>query len=254
MDESVVRPWTNTPSISLSMSCFQSFTVSTLLLMLVMGCTIIIYGVYTHLWSLLSQAGQTYQMHRNQLTTLTSHKGFFYSSANLKWQYHEKRLVFNASSVCALRVCLCLCVCACVRVCVCVRACVRACVCVWERESVCVCVCVCERVCVCVWECLCVCVCVRVCVCVCVCESVCLCVCVCVCVCVFRADCVNNRCVFRDGILHTLVVTNFIRVTTKLFELLLPFYHLLWPLTSTRHFRPHNCRSLDIFSFSDHSL
>ncbi len=29
---------------------------------------------------------------------------------------------------------------------------------------------------------------------------------------------------------------------------------LLWPLTSTRHFRPHNCRSLDIFSFSDHSL
>ncbi len=29
---------------------------------------------------------------------------------------------------------------------------------------------------------------------------------------------------------------------------------LLWPLTSTRHFHPHNCRSLDIFSFSDHSL
>ncbi len=29
---------------------------------------------------------------------------------------------------------------------------------------------------------------------------------------------------------------------------------LLWPLTSTRHFRPHNCRSLDIFSSSDHSL
>ncbi len=26
------------------------------------------------------------------------------------------------------------------------------------------------------------------------------------------------------------------------------------PLTSTRHFHPHNCRSLDIFSFSDHSL
>ncbi len=26
------------------------------------------------------------------------------------------------------------------------------------------------------------------------------------------------------------------------------------PLTSTRHFRPHNCRSLDIFSFSEHSL
>ncbi len=25
------------------------------------------------------------------------------------------------------------------------------------------------------------------------------------------------------------------------------------PLTSTRHFHPHNCRSLDIFSFSDHS-
>ncbi len=29
---------------------------------------------------------------------------------------------------------------------------------------------------------------------------------------------------------------------------------LLWPLTSTRHFHPHNCHSLDIFSFSDHSL
>ncbi len=28
---------------------------------------------------------------------------------------------------------------------------------------------------------------------------------------------------------------------------------LLWPFTS-RYFRPHNCRSLDIFSFSDHSL
>ncbi len=26
------------------------------------------------------------------------------------------------------------------------------------------------------------------------------------------------------------------------------------PLTSTRHFHPHNCRSLDIFSFSDNSL
>ncbi len=26
------------------------------------------------------------------------------------------------------------------------------------------------------------------------------------------------------------------------------------PLTSTRHFHPHNCRSLDIFSFSGHSL
>ncbi len=30
--------------------------------------------------------------------------------------------------------------------------------------------------------------------------------------------------------------------------------HSLWPLTSTRHFRPHNCRSLDILSFLDHSL
>ncbi len=29
---------------------------------------------------------------------------------------------------------------------------------------------------------------------------------------------------------------------------------LLWPLTSTSYFRPHNCRSLNIFSFSDHSL
>ncbi len=28
----------------------------------------------------------------------------------------------------------------------------------------------------------------------------------------------------------------------------------LEPWTSTRHFRPHNCRSPDIFSFSDHSL
>ncbi len=29
---------------------------------------------------------------------------------------------------------------------------------------------------------------------------------------------------------------------------------LLWPLSSKRHFCPHNCRSLDIFSFLDHSL
>ena len=29
---------------------------------------------------------------------------------------------------------------------------------------------------------------------------------------------------------------------------------LLWPLTSTRHFRPHNCHALDIFSFGPFSV
>ena len=33
-----------------------------------------------------------------------------------------------------------------------------------------------------------------------------------------------------------------------------PFSSDLWPLASTRHFLPASCYSLDIFSFSDHSL
>ncbi len=57
-------------------------------------------------------------------------------------------------------------------------------------------------------------------------------------------------CVFRDSILHTLVVTSGYFFLSSLTSLPI----LLWPLTSTMHLRPHNCRSLDIFYFSDHSL
>ncbi len=59
-------------------------------------------------------------------------------------------------------------------------------------------------------------------------------------------------CAFGDGILLTLVVTS-----GYLSYLCLPIISnqsAHSPLTSTSHFWPHNCRSLDIFSFSDHSL
>ncbi len=61
-------------------------------------------------------------------------------------------------------------------------------------------------------------------------------------------------CVFRDGILHTLVVTSgyLSYCCPSIIPTSLPI--LLWPLTATRHFRPHNCSSLDIFYFQDHSL
>ncbi len=51
-------------------------------------------------------------------------------------------------------------------------------------------------------------------------------------------------------ILHMLVIW----VTVAFLSSLTNLPILLWPLTSSRHFHSHNCRSLDIFSFSDHSL
>ncbi len=62
----------------------------------------------------------------------------------------------------------------------------------------------------------------------------------------------STCCVFRDGILHTLVVTSGYLSYCCLSIISNQSAHS--PLTSTSHFRPHNCRSLDIFSFSDHSL
>ncbi len=59
-------------------------------------------------------------------------------------------------------------------------------------------------------------------------------------------------CVFRDGILHTLVVTSGYLSYCSLSIISNQSAHS--PLTSTRHLHPHNYRSLDIFSFSDHSL
>ncbi len=64
----------------------------------------------------------------------------------------------------------------------------------------------------------------------------------------------STCCVFRDGILHILVVTSGYLSYCCLSIISNQSAILLWPLTSTRHFHPHNCRSLDIFSFSDHSL
>ncbi len=64
----------------------------------------------------------------------------------------------------------------------------------------------------------------------------------------------STCCVFRDGILQILVVTSGYLSYCCFLSSLTSLSILLWPLTSTRHFRPHNCRSLDIFSFSDHSL
>ncbi len=59
-------------------------------------------------------------------------------------------------------------------------------------------------------------------------------------------------CVFRDDILQTLVVTSGYLSYYCLSIISNQSVHS--PLTSTRHFHPHNCRSLDIFYFSDHSL
>ncbi len=58
--------------------------------------------------------------------------------------------------------------------------------------------------------------------------------------------------VFRDGILHTLVVTSGYLSYCCLSIISNQSAHS--PMTSIRHFQPHNCRSLDIFSFLDHSL
>ncbi len=62
----------------------------------------------------------------------------------------------------------------------------------------------------------------------------------------------STCCVFRDGILYTLVVTSGYLSYCCLSIIFNQSAHS--PQTSTRHFRAHNCRSLDIFSFSDHSL
>ncbi len=62
----------------------------------------------------------------------------------------------------------------------------------------------------------------------------------------------STCCAFRDGILHTLVVTSGYLSYCCLSIISNQSAHS--PLTSTRHFHPHNCCSLDIFSFSDHSL
>ncbi len=59
-------------------------------------------------------------------------------------------------------------------------------------------------------------------------------------------------CAFRDGILHSLVVMS--GYLSYCCLSIISNQSALSPLTSTRHFHPHNCRSLDIFSFSDHSL
>ncbi len=65
----------------------------------------------------------------------------------------------------------------------------------------------------------------------------------------------SKCCAFRDGILHTLVVTSGYLSYCCLSIISNQSAHS--PLTSTRHFCPHNCRSLDILdimdSFSDHS-
>ncbi len=61
--------------------------------------------------------------------------------------------------------------------------------------------------------------------------------------------------VFRDGILHILVVTSGYLSYSCLS--IISNQSANSPLTSDINklfFRPHNCRSLDIFSFSDHSL
>ncbi len=59
-------------------------------------------------------------------------------------------------------------------------------------------------------------------------------------------------CAFRDDILHTLVVTSGYLSCCCFSIISNQSAHSA--LTSTRHFCPHNCHSLDIFSFSDHSL
>ncbi len=62
----------------------------------------------------------------------------------------------------------------------------------------------------------------------------------------------STCCAFRDGILHILVVTSGYLSYCCLFIISNQSAHS--PLTSTRHFHPHNFRSLDILYFSDHSL
>ncbi len=62
----------------------------------------------------------------------------------------------------------------------------------------------------------------------------------------------STCCTFRDGILHTLIVMSGYLSYCCLSIISNQSAHS--PLTSTRHFRPHNCRSQDIFSFSDNSL
>ncbi len=62
----------------------------------------------------------------------------------------------------------------------------------------------------------------------------------------------SKCCAFRDSILHTLVITSGYLSYCCLSIISNQSAHS--PLTSTRHFRPHNGRSLDIFSFSEHSL
>ncbi len=57
----------------------------------------------------------------------------------------------------------------------------------------------------------------------------------------------STCCVFRDIAWFDIQV---IWVTVVFLSSLTSLSILLWPLTSTRHFHPHNCRSLDIFSFS----
>ncbi len=54
-------------------------------------------------------------------------------------------------------------------------------------------------------------------------------------------------CVFRDGILHTLIITSGYLSFCCLSIISNQSAHS--PLTSTRHFRPHICHSLDIFFF-----
>ncbi len=60
----------------------------------------------------------------------------------------------------------------------------------------------------------------------------------------------STCCVFRDGILHMLVVTSYCCLS------IISNQSAHSPLTSdiNKHFRPHNYGSLDIFSFLDHSL
>ncbi len=62
----------------------------------------------------------------------------------------------------------------------------------------------------------------------------------------------STCCAFRDGILHTLVVTSDYLSYCCLSIISNQSAHS--SLTSTRYFHPHNCHSLDIFSFLDHSL
>ncbi len=61
----------------------------------------------------------------------------------------------------------------------------------------------------------------------------------------------STCCAFRDGIQHTLVIMSGYLSYCCLSIISNQCAHS--PLTSTRPFHPHNCRSLKIFYFSDHS-